>query len=205
MHGGMGIGIILQIIIIRSLRSSHKMLYFVNKFPENRCNARLVKVDEATIGKRHLFNRFNTDLSFPEWFGYNFDAFSDILSHLDYWIPEEEIRIIHDNMPKLEEQDMNNYLDVLNYVDARWSLYATRADIVRIYAEKHPDNFIHIDDAPSWWDKRPKIFNVYFQKKDERYVRGVLHNYSWDYRKCIHYDEKGNEDIDFIARYPLEG
>ena len=71
-----------------------------------------------------------------------------------------------------------------------------RAGITRQYAKEHPEKYIHRDEVTAWWERQPKIFNVYFRKEDESYVKEILQKYSKDYRKCIYFDEKGDEYIE---------
>lgn len=196
----MGIGII-HIIIKYFLNSYHNMLYFVDKFPNVECDAKTVIVQKTIMGKQQLFKRYGDSLQFPDWFGNNFDAFYDIMAQLYYFIQESSVNIYHDGLPSLLPKDMHNYIDILNLVDVEWEKFTERANITKQYATEHPESFISIDGVSPWWDEKPIIFNVYFRKQDEAYVKNVLSKYSWDYRKCMHFDETGMMKIEYNERY----
>ena len=45
----------------------------------------------------------------------------------------DEIRIYHDSLPSLNEEDLACYIDHLNIIDVEWEKYDERADIIREY------------------------------------------------------------------------
>ena len=45
----------------------------------------------------------------------------------------DEIRIYHDSLPSLNEEDLACYIDYLNIIDVEWEKYDERADIIREY------------------------------------------------------------------------
>ena len=96
---------------------------------------------------------------------------------------------------------MKEYIDILNLIDAENEKFPEQAEIAKSYSEKHPEAFMPVDGLLPWWDYRPKVFNVYFLHQDEQYVKKLLSDYSWDYRKCISFDESGTEQIDYKFRY----
>lgn len=178
------------------------MFYFVEDFPQIEENTRTVIISNKIIGKKFLFKRFKDKLLFPDWFGYNYHAFYDLMTQLYYWFPEENVRIYHKSLPVLFPKSMRTYLDYLNLIDVEWEKFTERANITRQDAEKHPDHYIPFEGVRPWWEEKPKIFNVYFRKRDESFVKDILHNYSWDYRKCMQFDETGMIDIKYTDRYP---
>ena len=177
------------------------MFYFVDEMPQVEQNVKTVIVSKRLFGKKMLFKRYKDALLFPDWFGYNFHAFYDLMTQLYYYFPEKEVRIYHKSLPMLLPKDMKEYLDWLNLIDVEWERFTEQADITRAYAEKHPEKFIVIEGVPAWWNEQPKIFNVFFRKKEESYVKDLLSKYSWDYRQCITFDEMGATNIDYIKRY----
>lgn len=116
----------------------------------------------------------------------NFAAFRDVMTELD-WIHEGEI--YHETLPSLDEESFGYYIDVLNLIDVEWSKYEEQAEIVKDYI-KQSGKIISKD---AWIHKRPKIFNVYFKKKEECFIKKILKQYSKKYQLCIHYDKKGLE------------
>ena len=182
------------------------MFYFVNNFPDQTDDVRTVCIKSTMSNMNELFDFYKTALEFPYPYSketrYNYYAFHEIMMELD-WLSEKEVRIIHDSLPPLKEDIMGDlYLDVLNLIDVEWEKRPECAEIFRQYAEKHPNRFISFDEGVRrWWKEKPKIFNVYFRKRDESFVKDILYQYSWDYRKCMQFDEKGHVDIKYTDRY----
>lgn len=154
-------------------------------------NVRTVIVNHSFLEPRDLFEHFRKVLQMPYASIPNFAAFRDVMNELE-WIPEREIRIFHETLPSFDEPSLGCYIDFLNLIDAEWEKYEERVEIVRKYIKK--TNGIIPPDA--WINVKPKIFNVFFMKKDETYVRTILNKYSKDFRKSIHFDERGAEYID---------
>lgn len=182
------------------------MFYFVENMPEPTASVRSVCINHTINGMDELFELFKKKLEFPYPYSteyrYNYNAFHEIMMEL-YWVPEKEVRIIHDGLPSLDEEIMgHHYLDVLNLIDVEWERFTERANITKQYAEKHPGSVLSFEGALPWWEKRPKEFSVYFRKQDEVLVKGLLSKCSWDYRKCIHFDETGRMEIDYKEHYP---
>lgn len=176
------------------------MLYFVEKFPNMTKDVKTVVVNNSIKGKKQLFDFYGDELLFPYKTITNFDAFRDVMEELD-WLEEREVSICHESLPLLNEPDMQDYLDYLNLIDAEWEMHTERTNITRQYAHKHPDKFLILNELQSF-NSQPKLFNIFFMKRDEYFVKNILSTYSWDFRRCISFDEKGLETIDFIARYP---
>lgn len=168
------------------------MFYYVEKFEKNlTCNAQLVTINKSVDSKEALLRQFSDSLHFPDYFGYNFDALYDLLRDLS-WLQQKEIIVWHDGLPLLEESVLAVYLDLLNQVDVEWEQSAMRAEIIKKYMRSRGE----VVSSDSWLYQEPKTFNVYFRLEDKEYVETLLERYSRDYRKCIHYDERGVESID---------
>ncbi|MBR1401400.1 MAG: hypothetical protein IJ562_07415, partial [Prevotella sp.] len=75
---------------------------------------------------------------------------------------------------------ITNFLE--NFLIPNW-----RREYMRKNGQKIP-----ID---AWINKKPKIFNVFFNKKHEDKVKRILNEYSKNYRECIRDDERGVEFI----------
>ena len=66
-----------------------------------------------------LLNFYFLKLSFPSYFGFNWDALYDCLSYLDQ-IKEHEIIIVHDELPRLEHDNLVTYINLLNDAASNW-------------------------------------------------------------------------------------
>ena len=179
------------------------MFSFVDKFPVKANNARIIVVNYPYSSLDSLFEFYKHELEFPAPYSneceFNYSAFRDIMEELS-WIPENVINICHESIPSINEEELGGvYLDVLNLIDAEREKFAESNDIFMDYWEEHPEKF-QIMGEPTEWNRR-QFFNVYFLHQDEQYVKKLLSDYSWDYRKCISFDESGTEQIDYKFRY----
>lgn len=86
-------------------------------------NAYLVYLSDLK-SKDEVFCLYKQSLNFPDYFGFNWDAFKDSLSYLDEWMNKKTILIIHKNMPSMKEEDTKNYLYVLNNICETWEKYS---------------------------------------------------------------------------------
>jgi len=200
----MGDGIIHQTIIKLFFNLSPKyMFYYVNKFPVKAKNVRTIVLNSLFCSLDAIFEFYKQELKFPSPYSneceFNYSAFRDIMEELS-WIPENVINICHESIPSINEEELGGvYLDVLNLIDAEREKFAESNDIFMDYWEEHPEKF-QIMGEPTEWNRR-QFFNVYFLHQDEQYVKKLLSDYSWDYRKCISFDESGTEQIDYKFRY----
>src|ERR1700730_12742366 len=69
-------------------------------------------VHENISDKKSLLTVFSSHLSFPSYFGFNWDAFAECLQDL-HWIKENKIIISHKCLPKLPKSEMKIYLEIL--------------------------------------------------------------------------------------------
>jgi RNAse (barnase) inhibitor barstar len=58
-------------------------------------------------------------LSFPAYFGRNWNALYDCLSDF-HWTEAKRVFLVHDDLPKLSPQDMRVYLNILKDAAANW-------------------------------------------------------------------------------------
>lgn len=73
---------------------------------------------ESVSSKQELFEALARSLSFPEYFGANWDALIDCLSDLS-WIDANEVTVVHEGLPALPEGELRTYLECLQDVRER--------------------------------------------------------------------------------------
>ncbi len=75
----------------------------------------IARIPRGVSSREALFDVLSRELRLPSYFGRNWDALSDSLRDLS-WITKRRVVLIHDELPKLGDEDLANYLAVL--VDA---------------------------------------------------------------------------------------
>jgi len=73
----------------------------------------------ATSGKEALLLEHYKKLNLPDYFGGNWDALDECLKDF-HWIEEQEIMIVHDDLPSLTDSDLKIYLEILNDAIKDW-------------------------------------------------------------------------------------
>jgi hypothetical protein len=164
------------------------MFYYSEIFKTQADDVKSVIINRSIHGLSELFEHYRIALQFPYTTVTNFNAFRDVMEELE-WVSENEIRIYHDSLPSLDEQELGIYIDFLNLIDVEWEKYEERAEITRKYHEKTRD--VIPEDA--WINTKPKVFNVFFHQEDESLINEIMKKYSRNYRDSIFYDEKGIE------------
>jgi RNAse (barnase) inhibitor barstar len=86
----------------------------------------LVTADDAAlrvgsdISSRHqLFERYAAGLSFPDYFGDNWDALDECLRDL-HWVRQKRVVILHEDLPRLPENEMGVYIAILARAVEDW-------------------------------------------------------------------------------------
>lgn len=78
-------------------------------------------VPKRIRNKSEVFSAFASGLSAPNnYFGENWDAFSDCLLDLD-WIKEFHVFVIHQELPHLPHKQLVIYLDILEHAVKVWA------------------------------------------------------------------------------------
>jgi len=93
-------------------------------------NTLVLDVPRGLDNKSHVLSWYSNALSFPGYFGFNWDAFDECLRDLS-WIEERKIIIRHDDVPLGESPpDQKIYIKVLARVAREWKSYDAREVIV---------------------------------------------------------------------------
>lgn len=74
-----------------------------------------VAIVEGVRSKADLLRSLSSQLSFPDWFGWNWDALHDCLRDLS-WLQESRIVLQHGDVPALPIDELRAYLDILSDV-----------------------------------------------------------------------------------------
>lgn len=62
--------------------------------------------------KHQIFAHYAKSLSFPAYFGNNWDAFIDCLGDLG-WLGQTRVSVIHSALPRLDPESLRTYLECL--------------------------------------------------------------------------------------------
>jgi len=78
------------------------------------------KLNDEILSVPKLIYDLSSALSFPTYFGKNWDALFDCLCDF-HWINERNIVIFHSRVPSLSASDLNIYIDILKDACLRWT------------------------------------------------------------------------------------
>lgn len=73
-----------------------------------------VVVPNGIQTKELLFATFESGLHFPDYFGYNWDAFEECFRDLTWLLPRTNIVVEHLDVPMLTDVDRAIYIDILH-------------------------------------------------------------------------------------------
>ncbi|TGL23769.1 hypothetical protein EHQ47_04975 [Leptospira bourretii] len=76
-------------------------------------------IHENITTTHELLSALYEVLNFPGYFSYNWNALEDCLSDLD-WVTQKRVVIVHKSIPKIGNQDYQQYLDVLKTSIESW-------------------------------------------------------------------------------------
>lgn len=102
----------------------------------------LEKIENEDMLLDHLYN----SLYFPSYFGFNWNALSDCLRDFD-WIEQKEIVIIHKELPKLDENKLKIYLEIL------------------------------IDACNDWKEGENHCLKIVFPSKSKKYLENIINEF----------------------------
>ncbi|QYN45510.1 barstar family protein [Gilliamella sp. ESL0441] len=101
------------------------------------------RIDPTIASTDELLKSIYYLLWFPGYFGFNWNALEDCLTDFN-WLSESKIVIAHDNIPKIDERDLQIYLEILN------------------------------SSVLDWKQNDQHDLEVVFQKKDEKLIQKLL-------------------------------
>jgi len=120
-----------------SLSEVHTPFTFSNAGDALLAGGQRFEVTPDAGSKRALLQWYAVALSFPAYFGYNFDALEECLCDLS-WLPAGRIVLYHSRLPLLESDQANErelYLRVLAAAVRHWQRARGRELLVAF----HPD------------------------------------------------------------------
>jgi RNAse (barnase) inhibitor barstar len=94
--------------------------YYNEEIPMGECSRCIIELPSGIDSKEDLLNWYSDALSFPDYFGMNWDALSDCLRDLE-WVKEQQVIIVHKYLPKLKEKDLSIYLKILHEAVEDWA------------------------------------------------------------------------------------
>ncbi|MEM7205998.1 MAG: barstar family protein [Planctomycetota bacterium] len=93
----------------------------------------VARLPRGLRGKTELLAALAGALSFPEYFGDNWDALSDCMTDLS-WLPAKRVLLVHADLPLWRNDDQRTYLELLRDALQSWADDAER-DVVIGFAE----------------------------------------------------------------------
>jgi RNAse (barnase) inhibitor barstar len=77
------------------------------------------RINRGISGADRLLDCIAKALSFPAYFGHNWNALYDCLSDF-HWTEATRVFLVHDDLPKLSLQDLRVYLEILKDAATNW-------------------------------------------------------------------------------------
>ena len=79
----------------------------------------VASIPAYVVDRQGLFNVLARELRFPEYFGKNWDALSDLLRDF-HWLHQRRIVIVHHDLPLSQERERKTYLEILDESVKGW-------------------------------------------------------------------------------------
>lgn len=122
--------------------------------------------------KFDLFKVYNEQAMFP-YFGNNWDSLSELIEDF-HWIQQFNIRIYHDGVTYLKDEDLVIYLRIMNNACEWWKRFP-KHKLSRLYdwLKSEPNlDFSHIWE---WWKSNSEHrLILYFNKDDEERMSNLV-------------------------------
>ena len=122
-------------------------LYYENKFeirPNE--NPKITIIPSSIADKEEILNFYAQELYFPEYFGQNWNALYDCLCDLT-WLPQNQIKIIHNNVTLLNDEDQKIYLKLLDDAIISWE-GESQHQLFVYFPENTKDQILEILKSP---------------------------------------------------------
>lgn len=85
---------------------------------------RIVRIPRGLRSKEKLLGVYAERLEFPDYFGWNWDAFEELLRDLS-WLPQDQaVAVVHEDLPFSEGPNRQTYLEILR----SWREHAQETD-----------------------------------------------------------------------------
>ena len=92
-------------------------------------DALVVRIGADISTREQLFDRFAVELGLPDYFGGNWDAFDEALRDL-HWVESRRVVISHEGIPRLPEDVLRTYVEILARAVEDWKRDADQHEIV---------------------------------------------------------------------------
>jgi hypothetical protein len=79
----------------------------------------VVKLERSITSTGALLRALARGLSFPAYFGHNWNALEDCLRDL-HWIAQRRVILVHADLPALSSDDWLTYVDILAHAVVDW-------------------------------------------------------------------------------------
>lgn len=81
----------------------------------------IARIPANISSKKALLMSLSQQLYFPDYFGFNWDAFEECLCDL-WWLKIRDITVLHSDIPlRLGKKDLRIYLEILSICVDHWS------------------------------------------------------------------------------------
>ena len=83
-------------------------------------DAYVVHLSAPIMDNIELYEKLKSQLNFPDYFGFNWDALYDCLRDLN-WIKNQKVIIVHDILPVIDDVSMRLYIEILYNSIKEWN------------------------------------------------------------------------------------
>lgn len=101
------------------MKSLESFSYGRPEVAEDRRRAFTATLPANISGVDELMQALYDRLNLPGYFGFNWNALSDTLRDL-HWVEQQDVVLIHEDIPALNEHDLKMYIEVLDQAVRDW-------------------------------------------------------------------------------------
>lgn len=95
---------------------------------------RLARIPAGVDTKEALLQVLDVELSFPGYFGFNWDALAECLRDLS-WLPPGRVVLVHEALPDIGEANLALYIETLEWAVRKWRGNSERILDIRFPAD----------------------------------------------------------------------